>query len=330
MGTTAIRDYYGILGVTPQASSDDIRHAYRRLAKLWHPDRYRGAPEALRQQAERRMRLLTEANSTLGDPGRRAIFDRERRLAGLVPPSARDQSVHPTGTPFTARAGINVPGYQPSANVGATTVGENGLGVFAGLILGFLALGAFGMAGRGGLNVGAIIAGLIGLGLGTLAVLSFIGEGPIAGTLRAATETPKGYRPYRYAHEEVFGAAPEDLSIFEELVRDAIEHIPAEYDEQMQNLAIFVEQEPSPELLRRMDTKPGWTLLGLYEGLPLTKQGAHHAGLPEHITLFQGPIERHCLYSHERIEHQIKATLLHELAHHFGIDHDEMPIWVKA
>lgn len=329
MGTTAIRDYYGILGVTPQASSDDIRHAYRRLAKLWHPDRYRTAPEALRAQAERRMRLLTEAHSTLGEPGRRAIYDRYRRLAGLGP-SAGDQGTSATGSPIIMRPAIHVPGYQPTANMGATTVGENGLGVFAGLILGFLALGAFGAAGRGGLNIGSIIALILGMGLGLLAILSFVGAGPIAGTLRTATETPRGYRPYRSVHEEAFGAAPADLSHFEELVRQAIEDIPAEYAEQMQNLAIFVEQEPSADLLRRMDTKPGWTLLGLYEGVPFTKQGAHYVGLPEHITLFQGPIERHCLYSHERIEHQITATLLHELAHHFGIDHDEMPIWVKA
>jgi predicted Zn-dependent protease with MMP-like domain len=71
-------------------------------------------------------------------------------------------------------------------------------------------------------------------------------------------------------------------------------------------------------------------LLGLYQGVPTTKQNIWQAHMPEVITLYQGPIERYCLFSPARIQHQVRATLLHEIAHHFGMDHDEMPIWVKC
>src|SRR5690348_17955317 len=60
-------DYYAVLGLTPAASADDIRQAFRRLAKLWHPDHYATAPEELRERAERRMRALTRAYEALSE-----------------------------------------------------------------------------------------------------------------------------------------------------------------------------------------------------------------------------------------------------------------------
>ncbi|HKB46326.1 MAG TPA: metallopeptidase family protein, partial [Ktedonobacterales bacterium] len=69
-------------------------------------------------------------------------------------------------------------------------------------------------------------------------------------------------------------------------------------------------------------------LLGLYHGVPLTLQGVHGAG-PEYVSIYRGPIERHCHYDPDAIREQVRATVLHELAHHFGIDHDDMPDWVK-
>ncbi len=93
---------------------------------------------------------------------------------------------------------------------------------------------------------------------------------------------------------------------------------------------VIVEEEPSREVLKRVGVKEGYTLLGLYQGVPTTKQNIWQAHMPEMITLYQGPIERYCLFSKSRIQHQVRATLLHEIAHHFGMDHDEMPIWVKC
>ncbi len=71
-------DYYAILGVAPDASRETIHQAYRRLAKLWHPDRYTLAPETLRERAERRMRAISRAWTELGDPIRRRAYDQRR------------------------------------------------------------------------------------------------------------------------------------------------------------------------------------------------------------------------------------------------------------
>jgi len=116
---------------------------------------------------------------------------------------------------------------------------------------------------------------------------------------------------------------------FEQLVEEALISIPAEFQEKMENMVILVEYEPPKEVLRRMGTKEGYTLFGLYEGVPLTTQSHVGAMRPEVITIFQGPIERYCHRDPERIREQVRRTVLHEVAHHFGIDHDEMPIWIK-
>jgi predicted Zn-dependent protease with MMP-like domain len=116
---------------------------------------------------------------------------------------------------------------------------------------------------------------------------------------------------------------------FERLVEEALIAIPAEFQEKMENMVILVENEPPKEVLQRMETKEGYTLFGLYEGVPLTTQSHAGAMRPEVITIFQGPIERYCHRDPDRIREQVRRTVLHEVAHHFGIDHDEMPIWIK-
>ncbi len=125
------------------------------------------------------------------------------------------------------------------------------------------------------------------------------------------------------------GADEEAEDAFERLVEEALISIPVEFQERMENVMVLVEREPSPEVLQRMGTKEGYTLFGLYEGVPLTTQGHEGALRPEVITIFQGPIERYCYLDPDRIRVQVRRTVLHEVAHHFGIDHDEMPIWVK-
>jgi len=94
------------------------------------------------------------------------------------------------------------------------------------------------------------------------------------------------------------------------------------------NVVVRVEEEPSTETLREANVEPDHTLLGLYHGVPLTKQGIAGAG-PEVISIYRLPIERYCGGDADAIREQVRATVLHELAHHFGIDHDEMPAWVK-
>lgn len=119
----------------------------------------------------------------------------------------------------------------------------------------------------------------------------------------------------------------DDQVAFEQLVKEALASIPEEFHEQMENVLVRVESDPGEEVLRRVGVKEGYTLLGLYEGVPLTAYG--RIGGPEIITIYQHPIERYCHWDPDRIREQVRHTVLHEVAHHFGIDHDEMPIWVR-
>ena len=121
----------------------------------------------------------------------------------------------------------------------------------------------------------------------------------------------------------------QELSPFEELVRSALDSIPYDLQERMQNLVVQVEDEPSKETLERVGTREGETLLGLYHGVPITAWGHQRALLPQHITIYQNTIERYCEHDPERIREQVRATVLHEVAHHLGISHEEMPIWIR-
>lgn len=113
---------------------------------------------------------------------------------------------------------------------------------------------------------------------------------------------------------------------FEELVQEALDSIPDALWDAVDNLAVTVEDWPSRAQLDRMGLGPGRTLLGLYEGVPLTGR-SHHYGLvaPDKITIFRGPILRICPPGDEdAIRAQVRRTVLHEVAHHFGIDDDRL------
>jgi predicted Zn-dependent protease with MMP-like domain len=104
---------------------------------------------------------------------------------------------------------------------------------------------------------------------------------------------------------------------FEELVADALDSIPPDLAVHMENVAVFVEDRPTREQLAG---RPG-TLFGLYEGVQLTdRTPLNYAGvMPDRVTIFQGPL---CEYARDEAElaHQIRVTVIHEIAHHFGID----------
>lgn len=121
----------------------------------------------------------------------------------------------------------------------------------------------------------------------------------------------------------------DEESAFAQLVREALDEIPVEFHHKMQNLIVMIEDEPTVETLQSTNTPPGSTLLGLYHGVPITAMGYQEALLPQRITIYQSTIERYCHYDPERIRAQVRATVLHEVAHHFGISHDDMPIWVR-
>jgi predicted Zn-dependent protease with MMP-like domain len=115
---------------------------------------------------------------------------------------------------------------------------------------------------------------------------------------------------------------------FERLVDEALARVPEQFHPYLENVVVRVKNEPDDDELRRMKLQPCSLLLGLYEGVPVTWQGARDHP-PQIITIFQRPIEVYCHGDLKRIRHQVRATVLHELAHHFGMGHDDMPAWIK-
>ena len=103
---------------------------------------------------------------------------------------------------------------------------------------------------------------------------------------------------------------PADDVDFERLVDEALDALPDDIAAQLSNVAVTVEDEPPP----------GSRLLGLYHGVPWGSRGPGYAGvLPDKITIYRGPIERMTGGDPERLREQVRRTVLHEIAHHFGI-----------
>ncbi len=100
---------------------------------------------------------------------------------------------------------------------------------------------------------------------------------------------------------------------FEALVADALDTLPDELLAVANNVVVVVEDEHPTE-----------DLFGLYEGVPLTERGMYGVfDLPDRVTIYRLPLLDHCR-SHEEIVHEVRVTVVHELAHHFGIDDDRL------
>lgn len=110
-----------------------------------------------------------------------------------------------------------------------------------------------------------------------------------------------------------------DRAKFEKLVAQAIEQLPVEFLKKLENVAVIVEDRPPAELLDEMEIPPGETLFGLYEGTPLTGRGFEMPLHPDRIWIFQAPIEAEC-ETEEEIREEIRTTIVHEVAHFFGLD----------
>ena len=110
-----------------------------------------------------------------------------------------------------------------------------------------------------------------------------------------------------------------DREKFEWLVARAIGSLPNEFLTKLENIDVVMEDWPTQGQLARAGVRRGETLLGLYEGVPLTKRGGHYGLVPpDKITIFQKPIEAKCRYDAE-ITAEIQRVVRHEVAHHFGI-----------
>lgn len=111
---------------------------------------------------------------------------------------------------------------------------------------------------------------------------------------------------------------------FQSLVDEAVASLPARFREAMTNIAIVVEDDPTPDQLASVDIEPPDTLYGLYEGIPLPERQWNHGNvLPDKITLFRNPILEDSLDDDDVVV-GIGETLIHEVGHYFGLDEDEI------
>ena len=114
-----------------------------------------------------------------------------------------------------------------------------------------------------------------------------------------------------------------DRRRFENLVRRAIEELPTAFLERMYNVDVTVEEWATRDQLIGSGLDESELLLGLYEGIPLPDRYDYNLVLPDKITLFQRAIESVCANDDEIVA-EVRATVVHELAHHFGIDDDAL------
>ena len=107
---------------------------------------------------------------------------------------------------------------------------------------------------------------------------------------------------------------------FEKIVKEGIEAIPEKFLQKLKNVVIIIEAEPTSVQKKKLNIHQGWTLFGLYEGVPQLERGTNYtAVLPDKITIFQKPIEDEAT-DEKDIKEIVKNTVWHEIAHHFGMD----------
>jgi predicted Zn-dependent protease with MMP-like domain len=111
---------------------------------------------------------------------------------------------------------------------------------------------------------------------------------------------------------------------FEDLVVAALDSLPEPLLELLDNVDVTIEQWPS-QAQRGLASVGGGTLLGLYEGIPLTERhsSSYNLVVPDKVTIFQRPIEQMCR-TQDEVVNQVRITVVHEIAHHFGIGEERL------
>ena len=130
---------------------------------------------------------------------------------------------------------------------------------------------------------------------------------------RRGSRTGRGRRPPPLARHRRF----------EDLVSEVLAAIPMPFAAALGEVAVVIEDEPSPAQLRDGDLGPDETLYGLYEGVARTEYGADWITVPNRIALFRLPLEADFPDPDELAE-EVRVTVIHELAHHLGIDDDRL------
>jgi len=111
---------------------------------------------------------------------------------------------------------------------------------------------------------------------------------------------------------------------FEKIVAAAIDAIPEKYGKRLNNVAFVTADFPTPEQRIKMHLREYETLFGLYEGIPQPSRGAGYSlVLPDKITIFKRPLE-YASQSPEELAARVRKTVWHEVAHHFGLDHEQI------
>jgi predicted Zn-dependent protease with MMP-like domain len=115
-----------------------------------------------------------------------------------------------------------------------------------------------------------------------------------------------------------------DQQTFEDLVSEAIDSLPPEIHDWLDNVAIVVSEWPTREQLAQAGLRPGQLLFGLYVGVPKTRRGFTYGEIvPDKIIIFRQPIERVCR-TPDGIRNCVRRTVLHEIGHHFGMGENEL------
>lgn len=117
-----------------------------------------------------------------------------------------------------------------------------------------------------------------------------------------------------------------EREVFEKLVEEGIARIPEQFRKLIDNVAFFVEDEPSALVREKEGLGPHETLLGYYHGIPTDERGEGYGGLvmPDTIFIYQKPIEEEAGRDPERIREVVAETVWHEIGHHFGLDEHEV------
>lgn len=115
-----------------------------------------------------------------------------------------------------------------------------------------------------------------------------------------------------------------DNARFEQLVDQAIDSLPDEFKERLDNVDIIIADYPTQHQQKRTDRAKGEVILGLYEGVPLTERTTNYTmTVPDKISIFQKNLEA-IFHDDAVIVKEIRRVVLHEIAHHFGIDDDRL------
>ncbi len=146
----------------------------------------------------------------------------------------------------------------------------------------------------------------------------------VADTMRYSA-TPKRERQVKCLTPlavESYNAAM-DSAAFEQLVVEALDSLPEEFAAYLENVEIIVERRPTREHRRVLGLKPWQSVYGMYHGVPLTERTGDLLALPDTIVIFQEPLERD-FRTAEALRAQVRRTVLHEIAHVFGISDDRL------